>query len=86
MFSVRRPRLTIGAAANTTVQDVINILIDNRIPPMWIDHGYTYGLNFINYNIANPMYRELLDAVDNEHHVRLREYGGTPSHSRMGGW
>ena len=40
-FSVHRPRLTIGAAANTTVQDVIDVLIDNCIPPMWIDHGYT---------------------------------------------
>jgi hypothetical protein len=55
-YSLHRPQLVTGAAANTTMQDVINVLIDNRIPLAWIDHGYTYGLNYINFNIANPMY------------------------------
>jgi hypothetical protein len=78
-YSLRRPRLITGAAANTTMQDVIDVLIDNRIPPVWIDHGYTYGLNFINFNIANPTYRELLNMVDNECHARLRVYGAPPA-------
>ena len=50
-YSLHRPRRVTGAAANTTIQDVIEVLIDNRIPQAWIDHGYTYGLNFINFNI-----------------------------------
>jgi len=68
-----------GAAANTTIQDVDDVLIDNRILPAWIDHGYTYGLNFINFNIANPSYCELLDMIDNERHARLRAYGTPPA-------
>jgi len=68
-FSLCRPRLATGAAANTTMQDIIDVLIDNRILPTWIDHGYTYGLNYINFNIANPTYRELLDTIDNERHA-----------------
>ena len=56
MYSLHRPRLIPGSEANMTLQDVIDVLIDNRIPPAWIDHGYTYGLNFINFNIANPTY------------------------------
>jgi len=68
-YSLHRPRLLTGAAANMTIQDIINVLIDNRIPPAWIDHGYTYGLNFINFNIVNPTYQELLDTIDNEHHA-----------------
>ena len=68
------------------MQDVIDVLIDNRIPPTWIDHGYTYGLNFINYNIANPTYRELFDTVDNERHARLRAYGEPPAIPEWDGW
>ena len=85
-YSLRRPRIITGAAANTTMQDVIDVLIDNRIPPSWIDHGYTYGLNFINYNIANPTYRELIDTVDNERHARLRAYGIPPAIPEWDGW
>ena len=75
-----------GAAANTTIQDVDDVLIDNHIPPAWIDHGYTYGLNFINFNIANPSYRELLDTIDNECHARLRAYGTPLAILEWDGW
>jgi hypothetical protein len=68
------------------MQDVIDVLLDNRIPPAWIDHGYVYGLNFINFNIANPMYRELLDTMDNERHARLRAYGVPPAIPEWDGW
>jgi hypothetical protein len=86
MYSPRRPRLITGTAANTTMQDVIDVLLDNRIPPVWIDHGYVYGLNFINFNIANPTYRELLDTMDNERHARLRAYGVPPAIPEWDGW
>jgi hypothetical protein len=85
-YSLRRPRLITGAAANTTMQDIIDVLLDNRIPPAWIDHGYVYGLNFINFNIANPTYRELLDTMDNERHARLRAYGVPPAIPEWDGW
>jgi len=85
-YSLRRPRLIPGSEANTTLQDVIDVLIDNRIPPAWVDHGYTYGLNFINFNIANPTYRELLDTIDNECHARLRAYGTPPAIPEWDGW
>jgi len=75
-----------GAAANTTIQDVDDVLIDNCIPPTWIDHGYTYGLNFINFNIANPSYCELLDTIDNERHARLRAYGTPLAIPEWDGW
>ena len=78
-YSLHRPWPLNGAAANTTIQDIIDILIDNRIPPTWIDHGYTYGLNFINFNISNPSYCELLDTIDNERHARMRAYGTPPA-------
>jgi len=68
------------------MQDIIDVLIDNRIPPTWIDHGYIYGLNYINFNIANPMYRELLDTIDNEHHARLMAYGTPPAILEWDGW
>ena len=51
-----------------------------------IDHGYTYGLNFINFNITNPSYRELLDTIDNECHARLRAYGTPPAILEWDGW
>jgi len=85
-YSLRRPRPRNGAAANMTIQDIDDVLIDNRIPPAWIDHGYTYGLNFINFNIANPSYRELLDTIDNECHVRLRAYRTPPAILEWDGW
>ena len=75
-----------GAATNTTIQDVIDVLIDNCIPQSWIDHGYTYGLNFINFNITNPSYCELLDTIDNERHARLRAYGAPLAIPEWDGW
>lgn len=85
-YNIRRPLLNPGVAANTTMQDVIDVLIDNRIPPSWIDHGYTHGLNFINHNITNPTYRGLFDTIDNERHARLRAYGTPPAIHGWDGW
>jgi len=85
-YDIRRLILPPNAASNMTIQDVIHVLIDNRISPSWIDHGYTYGLNYLNYNFDNSTYRELFDTIDNERITRVRAYGIPPAIAEWDGW
>ncbi|KAF8870159.1 hypothetical protein BD779DRAFT_1479151 [Infundibulicybe gibba] len=38
-------------SANTTQDDVARLLIENKIPPTWIDHAYTFGLYYIDHHL-----------------------------------
>jgi hypothetical protein len=47
-YSVHRARFDSNRAANLSQEDVIQALLDNRIPPEWIDHCYAYGVAAFN--------------------------------------
>jgi len=53
---------------NLTVDDVVAILILNRIPPSWVVHGYPYSAQYIRKCIwANSMDSTFFQEVDVEH-------------------
>jgi hypothetical protein len=79
-YTIYRARLEPSRAANLTFQDVINVLIDNRIPPAWIDHSYPYGVIALNnYYTGAPLVQGALDSIDNERIARLHLYGEPPA-------
>jgi hypothetical protein len=68
------------------MQTVIDVLVGNRIPPSWIDHAYTFGLNFINYHYRGSVYVAFLDDVDNERIARIHAYGIPAPIPEWDGW
>jgi len=72
---------------NLTQQDIINVLLDNRIPPEWVDHAYMYGVNLINAHYTRgTMSRVLLEGIDHERLARIRAYGIPPPIEAWDGW
>ena len=86
-FTISRARIEPSNAPNTSIQDVIHALLDNRIPPEWVDHSYAFGIIFMNahYNGA-PIHRELFDFIDNERIARIQRYGIPAAITAWGGW
>jgi hypothetical protein len=68
------------------LQTVIDLMITNRIPPSWVDHSYTYGLNFLNHQYPGSSYIAFFDEIDNERLERISMYGVPPSIPEWDGW
>jgi hypothetical protein len=86
-YSIHRARLESSHAANISIDDAINALIDNRIPPSWVDHAYAYGVATLNAHYSgSPLNRGLLDHIDNERLARLRRFGAPPAIAWWDGW
>ena len=84
-YTVHRARLE--HPANISTQDVLNALLDNRIPPEWVDHSYAYAVGVLNAHFTgSPINRGLLDPVDNERIARVRRYGIPRSMTNWDGW
>ena len=70
-----------------TVDDVAQLMINNRIPISWADHAYTYGLHFINhYTNGSPESRDLYEAVDELRIVNLSIWGVPAAIPEWDGW
>ena len=51
-------------AHNMSVEDVANYLIDNRIPPEWVDHTYVFDLRFLKVHYSGAVIHQgLLEPV-----------------------
>ncbi|KAF7784900.1 hypothetical protein Agabi119p4_1065 [Agaricus bisporus var. burnettii] len=69
------------------INTVIQVLLDNRIDPPWIDHCYTYGYQMLTYLYGyNVVDREFLGQIDDERIQRLRNHGEPPVISEWAGW
>ena len=79
-------RLHPAHVPNMNLQTVINLFLENRIPPSWVDHSYTFGLNFINYQYESSQFVPFYDEIDNERLERVREYGIPLAIPEWDGW
>jgi hypothetical protein len=79
-------RLPDANTANMNLQSIFDLMISNRIPPAWVDHGYTYGLNFLNHQYPGSSYVPFFDEIDNERIVRVSAYGVPPAIPEWDGW
>ena len=71
-YRIHRVRYDSTHSSNISMQDVILALIDNHIPPEWVDHAYPHGIIFLNtHYTGSSLSQDLLDAVDNERIARL---------------
>jgi len=85
-FRLSRPRIEAHSIPNLGLQDVITVLLDNRIPPSWVDHSHLFGLTYLNAHYSgNGPHQALYDEIDNERLARLHIYGTPPSITKMGG-
>jgi hypothetical protein len=86
-FTIYRPRMGTGDTNNLSDINVINALLDNRIPPEWVDHAYPYGVIYLNsHYTGTPLNQGLLDAIDNERISRLLRFGTPPAITDWSGW
>jgi hypothetical protein len=86
-YTLHRARLESSQAANINLQDAINVLVDNRVPPEWVDHAYPFGVITLNGTYTGSIIdRGLLDPLDSERLVRLHVYGEPAAIPEWDGW
>jgi len=84
-FHLQCPQINTNHTPNLGIQDIINVLLDNCIPPHWIDHTYPYGLAFIDaHYVGSGLNQALFDDIDNEWLTCIRTHAAPPCHPRMG--
>ena len=78
-FHLSQPRIKAHCIPNLGLEDVINILLDNRILPSWMDHSYLYGLIYLNAHYTrNGPHQALFDKIDNERLAHLQLHSIPP--------
>jgi hypothetical protein len=86
-FSTHRAHVETLQARNMSVQDIATYLMDNHIPPEWVDHAYAFGLRFLEVHYSGLIIHQgLLEPVDNERLARLRAYGTPAPIAAWDGW
>ena len=86
-FSIHRARIAPAHVNNIAIDDVIQVLLDNRIPAEWVDHAYDHGVMALNgFYDGSPVNHALYDEVDNERLARLHRFGVPPAMAGWGGW
>jgi hypothetical protein len=85
-FEITRLQIPPANIYNLNLQDIIDLFIANRIPPEWVDHGYTFGLNYIDSQYSTSQHVRYYEEVDNERLERLRVYGAPPAIPGWDGW
>ena len=72
---------------NLGIPDIINVLLNNHIPPHWIDHAYPYGLAFIDaHYVGSGLNQALFDDIDNEWLAHIRTHAAPPAIPEWDGW
>jgi hypothetical protein len=86
-FSTHQVQVDAQQVCNMSLQDIANYLLDNRIPPEWVDHAYAFGVRFIEVHYAGSVIQQdLLDMVDHERLARLHAYGAAAPIIAWDGW
>ncbi len=87
MYHIHRARIDPMQYHNLNQQDIINVLLDNRISLEWIDHAYMYGVNLIDaHYTGGTMSQTLLDDIDNKRLAHLQVYGVPLPIEEWDGW
>ncbi|KAG6894079.1 hypothetical protein C0992_007588 [Termitomyces sp. T32_za158] len=72
---------------NFSDDDVLCVLIHNRIPPDWVDHAYTYGVVYLEQQFHQPMMSlDIFRDVNDERLQRLSVYGTPYTIPHWDGW
>ncbi|PPQ84565.1 hypothetical protein CVT24_006596 [Panaeolus cyanescens] len=86
-FSISRFVPKSKYVANMHRDDVMQLLIENRIPPEWIDHAYAFGVHYLNQRFnGSPIDEDLLASADNERLSRLDVFGEPAAIDEWSGW
>ena len=86
-FHLQRPRIDANCVPNLGIQDIINVLLDNRTPLHWIDHMYPYGLAFVDaHYVGSWLNQALFDDIDNERLARIHTHTAPPAIPEWDGW
>ncbi|KAG6876501.1 hypothetical protein C0992_012752 [Termitomyces sp. T32_za158] len=72
---------------NFSDEDVLRILLYNRIPLEWVDHAYAYCVVYLKQQFHQPiMSLDIFCEIDNEHLKHLKLYGTPLAIPRWDGW
>jgi hypothetical protein len=86
-FTLNRMGLDMGRVPNMAISDVIQVLLDNRIPVPWIDHAYAYGLHYLDHHHdGQSPFNGHFDDVDDDRITRLETFRVPPIIPEWDGW
>lgn len=75
-ITLRRMRIDPTHAGNMNLDDVVDVLIQNRIPVEWMNQAYAYGFHALNQQYGGGQVDDaLLADLDSERLHRLDAYG-----------
>ncbi|KAG6893898.1 hypothetical protein C0992_008248 [Termitomyces sp. T32_za158] len=84
---IRQVHVPDDQVQNFSDDDVLCVLIHNRIPPDWVDHAYTYGVVYLEQQFHQPtMSLDVFRDVDDERLQRLSVYRAPPAIPHWDGW
>ncbi|EKM77841.1 hypothetical protein AGABI1DRAFT_130112 [Agaricus bisporus var. burnettii JB137-S8] len=87
MFTVYRVFIDRDHDDFIDIKVVATILIDNKIPPSWVDHAYPFGLRVLDQLVkTSQMPHATLVSVDDDRRRRLRSTGVPPAIVAWDGW
>ena len=87
IYTTYCPRMNANDMNNFSENEVIQTLIDNQIPPEWVDHAYPFGVIYLNSHYSgSPLNQGTLDPIDNEHIARVLRFGIPPAIAGWDGW
>ena len=67
IFFLSQPQFEAHHISNMGIQNVIDALLNNRVPPAWVDHSYLYGLAYLDTHYSeNGPHQALFEEIDNE--------------------
>ena len=75
------------ASPNMTIDEVMDTLMLNGIPPEWIDHAYPWGFHWVDQHYHGlVMHTEFFHQLDDERLGRLDQWGTPPAIPDWSGW
>ena len=81
------PELPLGAL-NLTDGVIGDFLINNRIPPAWMDHAYIFSLHYLNHHFGSSLHADFFNTINKERLCRLDQYGelAAMANKSINGW
>jgi len=83
LLPISQPQIETHHIPNLALQNIINVLLDNQIPPSWVDHSYLFGVIYLNTHYSgNGPHQALYDGSGGEMCVMAMRTG----HDQLHNW
>jgi hypothetical protein len=86
-FTLTQMGQELGSVMNMTMDNVIQVLMNNCIPVPWINHSYVFSLHYLDHHHdgCSP-FHGLFNNIDDDHLAHLNTFRVPPIIPEWDGW